>query len=62
MKKELDEDFEGPKHCKEVLAYCGIGLVASLARSIGSELSYSYDKGTIAKITLTETADKPIFA
>lgn len=40
----------------------GIGLVASLARSIGSELSYSYDKGTIAKITLTETADKPIFA
>ena len=40
----------------------GIALVLSLAESIGAEFSYTYNKGTMAKITLTESTDQPIFA
>ncbi len=40
----------------------GIALVQSLAANIGAEFSYSYSKGTMAKITLKDSQSNPIFA
>ncbi|NND69247.1 MAG: sensor histidine kinase, partial [Halioglobus sp.] len=40
----------------------GIALVQSLADHIGAQFSYSYSKGTMAKIALEVSDSRPVFA